>query len=101
MLIENAKDLDVVMPMYNFLEYSKNYRKITGSLWNYYRDEPSSGFVHDGNEKITISFRGSKSFEHKSTITGSLDAGNLEKDYVEVVDSLKHLSNFLEMPKTN
>ena len=39
--IDNAEDLDVVMPMYNLLEYSKNYRKTTGSLWNYYRDEPS------------------------------------------------------------
>ena len=37
-LIENAEDLDVVIPMYNLLEYSKNYRKTTGSLWNYYRD---------------------------------------------------------------
>ena len=33
-LIDNAKYLDVVMPMYNLLEYSKNYRKATGSLWN-------------------------------------------------------------------
>ena len=39
--IDNAKDLDVVMPMYNLLEYSKSYRKTTGSFWNYYRDEPS------------------------------------------------------------
>ena len=31
-LIDNAEDLDVVMPMYNLLEYSKNYRKATGSL---------------------------------------------------------------------
>ena len=29
--------------MYNLIEYSKNYRKTTGSLWNYYRDEPNSG----------------------------------------------------------
>ena len=40
--IDNAEDLDVVMPMYNSLEYSTNYRKTTGSLWNYYRDEPSN-----------------------------------------------------------
>ena len=38
-LIEDADDLDVVMPMYNLLEYSKNYRKTIGSLYNYYRDE--------------------------------------------------------------
>ena len=36
--IDNAEDLDVVMPMYNLFEYSKNYRKTTGSLWDYYRD---------------------------------------------------------------
>ena len=39
--IDNAEDLDVVIPMYNLLEYSKNYRKTTGSLRNYYRDKPS------------------------------------------------------------
>ena len=33
--IDNAEDLDVVMPMYNLVEYSKNYRKTTGNLWNY------------------------------------------------------------------
>ena len=38
-LIEDAEDLDIAMPMYNLLlEYSKNYRKTIGSLYNYYRD---------------------------------------------------------------
>ena len=36
--IDNAEDFDVVMPIYNLLEYSKNCTKTTGSLWNYYRD---------------------------------------------------------------
>ena len=40
-LIEDADDLDIVMSMYNLLEYSKNYRKTIGSLYNYYRDELS------------------------------------------------------------
>ena len=40
--IDNAEDLDVVMPMYNLCKYSKNYRKTAGSLWNYYRDEPNN-----------------------------------------------------------
>ena len=40
--IDNAEDLDVVMPMYILLEYSKNYRKTTGSLWKYDRDEPNN-----------------------------------------------------------
>ena len=47
---DNAEDLDVVMSMYNLLEYSKNYKKITGSLLNYYRDEPNSGI--DNNNII-------------------------------------------------
>ena len=41
-LIDNAEDLDVVMPLYNLTEYSKNYSKTSGSLWNYYRDEPTN-----------------------------------------------------------
>ena len=36
-LIDNAEDLYIVMPMYNLLEHSKNYSKTTGSLWNYYK----------------------------------------------------------------
>ena len=37
-LIDNAEDLDTVMQMYNLIEYSKNYSKTSGRLWNYYRD---------------------------------------------------------------
>ena len=39
MLTDNEEDLDVAMLMYSLIEYSENYRKTTGSLWNYYRDE--------------------------------------------------------------
>ena len=46
--IDNAEDLVVVMPMYNLLEYSKNYRKTTGRLWNYYTDQPNS-IIGDNN----------------------------------------------------
>ena len=45
------------MPMYNLIEYSKNYRKTTGSLWNYYRDEPNSG----AERNINYSIKDSKS----------------------------------------
>ena len=63
--IDNAEDLDVVMPMYNLLEYSKNYRKTTGSLWNYYRDEPNSNI---GDNNITHSILNSESFDYKANI---------------------------------
>ena len=48
-LIDNAEDLDIVMPMYNWLDYSKNYSKTIGSFWNNYRDEPNSGLRGDKN----------------------------------------------------
>ena len=57
--IDNAEGLDVVMPMYNLLEYSKNYKKTTGSLWNYYRDQPSDPLSTN-----------SESFKYKTRIVG-------------------------------
>ena len=48
-LVDYAEDLDIVKRMYSLIEYSKNYSKTTGSLWNYYRDEPNSGVVKDTN----------------------------------------------------
>ena len=58
MLIDNAEDLDVVMPMYNLLEYSKNYSKTTGRFRNYYRDETKSG-VGGENNNINCSIKDS------------------------------------------
>ena len=43
--MNNAKDLDVVMPMYNLIEYSDNYSKTSGSLWEYYRDGPNDNIT--------------------------------------------------------
>ena len=83
--------------MYNLTEYSKNYRKTTGSVWNYYRDEPNSGA--EGN--INYSIKDSKSFDYKASITGKLEDNNLEKGNVEIIVPLKYLSNFwrtLDMP---
>ena len=57
--------------MYNLLEYSKNYKKTTGSLWNYYRDKPSNPLSSD-----------SKSFKYKTSITGkTYNIGNDEEGY--------------------
>ena len=44
--IDNEKDLDVVMPMYNLIEYSTNYSETSASLWQYYRDEPNDNIVN-------------------------------------------------------
>ena len=40
-LVDNAKDIDIVMPMYNFIEYSDSYSKTSGSLWQYCKDIPA------------------------------------------------------------
>ena len=96
--IDNVEDLDVVMPMYNLLEYSKNYKKTTGSLWNYYRDEPSDRLSSN-----------SESSKYKTSIIANTndsddDANKSGKNETEVVISLKHLSNFwktLNMPLIN
>ena len=68
-LIDNSEDLDIVIPIYNLLEYSKNYKKIAGSFWNYYRDEPNSG-IGGENNKVNYSIKDSKSFDYKTSITG-------------------------------
>ena len=86
--------------MYNLIECSKNDRKTTGSLWNYYRDEPNSGAV--GN--INYSIKDSKSFDYKTSITGKLEGINVGKNDVETVVLLKYLSNFwrtLDIPLIN
>ena len=65
-LVENAEDLDIVMLMYNLLEYSNNYEKTSRSLFNYYRDEPKECTIGVGNYAVNISIRNSKSFDYKS-----------------------------------
>ena len=90
--IDNAKDIDIVMPMYNLIEYSDNYAKASGILWQYFRDEPDDNNIED-----------SESFKSKIKITGKNPAKDNEKD-VETMVPLKCLSNFwrtLEMPLIN
>ena len=51
------------MPMYNWLVYSKNHNKTTGSFWNYYRDESKEESTGAGNAAIKHSIKNSKSFD--------------------------------------
>ena len=91
--IDNAIDLDVVMAMYNLLEYSKSYTKTTGSLWNYYRDESSNPLSTN-----------SESFKYKKSIAGKTPQDNDSSTNAEVVIPLKYLSNFwknLNIPLIN
>ena len=81
------------MPIYNLLEYSKNYKKSTGSLWNYCRDETTNPISSN-----------SESFKYKISNTGNTynigsgeegyDENKAGKNEAEVVIPLKYLSNF-------
>ena len=71
------------MSMYNLLEYSKNYKKTTGRLWNYYRDESSNPLSSN-----------SKSFKYKTNITGKTPQNNDSLTEVKVFIPLKYLNNF-------
>ena len=64
---DNFKDIDIVMPMYNLIDYSDNFAKTSGSLWQYYRDEPNDNLAD------------SESFKSKLKITGKTPNDGNEK----------------------
>ena len=49
--IDNAQDIDIVMPMYNLIEYSNNCSKTFGSSWQYYKDEPNDNLANSESFK--------------------------------------------------
>ena len=112
-LIVNAEDLDIAMPMYNLLEYSENYRETTGSFWNFCRDESNNP---PRNNDYADPKTSSASFKFKTSITGKTSNANQEngvnteqentkiKKNLNIVVPLKHLSNFwktLDIPLIN
>ena len=89
------------MPMYNLIEYSDNYAKTTGSLWQYCKDIPAR---NANNNNVVIFAEGNitYSFKFKAKITG--ETGDDGTKDVEIMVPLKYLSNFwrtLEMPLIN
>ena len=96
--VDNAKDLDIVMPMYNLIEYSDNYTKTTGSLWQYCKDIPDGS---NNNNAILIFAEDNltDSFNFKVKFTGKTRNNGTKN--VEIMVPLKYLSNFwrtLEIP---
>ena len=97
-LIEDADDLDIVMPMYNLLEYSKNYRKTIGLFYNYYRDELG------GNANNNHNTVNSNTFGYKNKIIGNTYnvaagaegyiANKNGTQKIELAIPLKYLGNF-------
>ena len=111
-LVEDAQDLDIVMPMFNLLYCSKNFRKATGSFWNYYPDKPNSGYsaIADGmtifrypRENFFYLIKDSESFDYKTKLVGALpgadDVNNndveTELEDIKIIVPLKNLSNFI------
>ena len=89
--IDNAKYIDIIMPMYNLIEYSNNYSKASGSLWQYCKDMPA---VNNNGDIVNFNgANGTDSFDFKAKITGQTDDDG-RKDNVEIMVPLKYLSNF-------
>ena len=77
--IDNAEDIDVVMPMYNLIEYSDNYSETSGRLWQFYRDESNDNITESRSSMVKITGK-------------TRDNGNTKK--VEIVVLLNDLGNF-------
>ena len=99
--VDNTKYIDIVMPMYNLIEYRVNFSKTPGSLWQYCKDIPAV----DADGDI-VNFNGANatdSFNFKAKIAGQMgNNGGIED--VEIMVPSKCLSNFrrtLEMPLIN
>ena len=87
--IDNVIHIDVIMPIYNLLEYSNNYSKASGGLWQYYRDEAST------DAGTTTNFHAndnSVSFKPNQGITSVIDDYGTKN--VKIMVPLKYLSNF-------
>ena len=95
--VDNAKDIDIVMPMYNLIEYSDNYSKKSGSLWQNCMDIHA---VNNNNSIVNFTEKNlTNSFSCKVKINGQ--TGDDETKNVEIMVPLKYLSNFwrtLELP---
>ena len=98
--VDTAENLDIVMPMYNLIEYSDNYQDSSATLYQYKRDEPP-----EDNAITDLTANNSSSFKYKITLLGDRNVvGGIVRLNVKIVVPLKYLSNFfrsLEMPLTN
>ena len=98
--IDNAEYIDIVMPMYNLIEYSDNYSKTSGSLWQYCKGIPAvdnNGAINDFNGANVTD-----SFNFKTKITSGTNDNRIIN--IEIMVPLKYLSNFwrtLEMSLIN
>ena len=102
--VDTAENLDIVMPVYNLIEYSDNYQDSSATLYQYKRDEPPEDeAVADLTTDNSDSFKYKiKSFGNVTEVAGN--AAGVRRFNVKVVVPLKYLGNFfgsLEMPLIN
>ena len=67
---DTAENLDIVMPMYNLIEYSGNYQDSSATLYQYKRDEPP---VNDDGNTVNLTADNSDSFKYKTKLLGNID----------------------------
>ena len=99
--IDDAANLELVMPMYNLIEYGSNYSEKTGSLWFYFIDEASNFNNNIANTGNCRSFKYKAKLLENSVARPAPNAANGILRNVAIAVSLKYLSNFwrsLEMP---
>ena len=97
--VDTAENLDIVMPMYNLIEYSDNYLDSSATLYQYKRDEPPANIADN------LATNNSSSFKYKVNLLGDPEVNNnIARRNVKIVVPLKYLSNFfrsLEIPLIN
>ena len=101
---ETAENLDIIMPMYNFIEYADNYADSSGSLYQFKRDESP---INNAGNPLNVTLDNSTSFKYKASLLGkatNADGNDRSLKNIKLVVLLKHLSNFfrsLEIPLIN
>ena len=93
--VETAENLDIIMPMYNSIEYSDNYADSSGSLYQFKRDESPT---NDNGSPNNVDSDNSTFFKYKASLLGKADdAGGDDRSLknIKLVVPLKYLSNFL------
>ena len=97
--VDTAENLDIVMSMYNLIEYSDNYQESSATLYQYKREEPQDDLANN------LATNTSSSFKYRVNLLGDPNVvGNVARRDVKLVVPLKYLSNFfrsLEMPLIN
>ena len=93
--VETAENLDIIMPVYNLIEYSDSYPDLSGSLYQFKRDESP---MNDNNNPLNVALDNSTSFKYKASLlrqATDADGNDRSLKNTKIVVPLKYLSKFL------